>query len=432
MNLRALILKNKNILFLFLLALVVRLAYVCYFPQFPLMKDASQYNVIAKNVLDGNGLSYDSVNPTAARGPLYPLFLSATYLVFGYDYNTVRILQAIIGAVTCLFVYFIAKKLYSPVIGFYTGLITGIYPSLIGYTGLLYSETLAGFLLALTIFIYLSACERKRFFLFVIAGISLGSLALCYPKFIFLPVIFGLSLFFFNKFRKEFLKYFFGLIAGIILILTPWTLRNFHEFGKFIPVVTGLGTTLWHSTLSVDSTEWHFDREPLLSEFKSFFHDPKNDNEQNEFLFSVKTNEVLMHKAIANIKNNPLLFTKLSVKRFFRQWFASNGNSFYALRGTIGSYFLSKNYGIFFIKLFLALLQIYIIVFGCIGMVVDFSSNRKNIFSPVFLTIFYASIISSIFMTQPRYQIPVLGILFIYIVLGSQRAFSKPLTTINK
>ena len=432
MSSRTFILKNKDILILFLLALSVRLIYILFFTQFPLMKDDLQYNVIAKNILDGRGFSYDSINPTAARGPLYPLFLAATYFIFGYDYNTARLLHAIIGAVTCLFVYFIAKKLYSPVIGFYAGLIAGIYPSLIGYTGLLYSETLAGFLVALTIVFYLLSAERKSSFQFLITGISIGLLILCYPKFIFLPIIFGFSGLFFNKFRKEFLKYFFGLLAGVILILIPWTVRNFNQFGKLIPVATGSGTTLWHSTLPEDSTEWHFDREPLLLEFRSYFHDPKSDNEQNEFLFSVKINEVLMRKAIVNIKNNPLLFTRLSVKRFFRQWFASNGNSFYALRGSVGSYFSGRNYGILLIKLFLALLQIYIIVFGCIGMVVDFSSKRKNIFSPVFLTIFYASIMNSIFMTQPRYQIPVLGILFIYTILGSQRVFSKPLAIINK
>ena len=389
------------------------------------MKDDLQYNVIAKNILDGNGFSYDSVKPTAARGPLYPLFLAATYFVFGYDYNSARIFQAIIGAITCLLIYFIAKKLYNPNIGFYAFVITSIYPSLIGYSGLLYSETLAAFLLSLTILFYLLSSEKNSFLIFVITGIFSGLLILCYPKFLFLPVIFGLSSYFFNKFRQDFLKYFFGLITAVILVLTPWALRNFNEFGKFIPVATGAGTTLWHSTLPEDNTEWHFDREPLLSGFKRFFHDPQSHSEQYAFLFSVKTNEFFMKKAINNIKDKPLLFIKLSIKRFFRQWLASNGNSFYALRGTTGSYLLDKNYGIFFIKLFLVLLQIYIIIFGCLGMLIDFNSDRKNFFSPIFLSIFYSAIINSIFMTQPRYQIPVLGLLFIYTVLGTQWAFLK-------
>ena len=425
MNLRTFISKNKTILILFLLALTVRLLYVLFFSQFPLLKDDLQYNMITKNILDGNGFSYDSVNPTAARGPLYPLFLAATYFIFGYDYNTARVLQAIIGAITCLLVYFIAKKLYNQNIGFFAFVIASIYPSLMGYSGLLYSETLAAFLVSLTILFYILSSEKKSFLFFVITGISFGLLILCYPKFLFLPVLFGFSIYFFNEFRKEFFKYFFALIVGVVFILTPWTLRNIKEFGKFIPVATGAGTTLWYSTLPEDDTGWRFDREPLLSEFKRIFPGRQTENEQLEFFFSVKTNEVFAQKALKNIKSNPVLFIKLSVKRFFRQWLASNGNSFYALRGATGSYLVDKNYSIFFAKLFLALLQICIIAFGCLGMLIDFNSDRKNFFSPVLLSIIYSSFINSIFMTSPRYQIPVLGLLFIYSAIGSQQVFLK-------
>ncbi|MDD4979747.1 MAG: glycosyltransferase family 39 protein [Candidatus Omnitrophica bacterium] len=432
------ILNNKAVLILFLLALFVRLIYLFSFPQFPLdgsqYKDDLQYIGIAKNILSGNGFSYDYVNPTAARAPIYPLFLAVTYFIFGYDnHNMARILQAIIGAVSCLLIYFIAKKLYSSSIGFYAALLTGIYPSLIGYTGLLYSETLAAFLLSLAILFYLLSNKRKSFILFVITGIFSGLLILCSPKFLFLPLIFGFSICFLNKFQKGFFKYFFGLMAGAVFMLTPWTIRNFNEFGKFIPVVTGSGTTLWYSTLPEDNTEWRFDREPLLSEFRNFAHGPQGIHkyEREDFIFSAKTNEIFARKALNNIKNNPLLFIKLSVKRLFRQWLASNGNSLYPLRGKISDYFISKDYGLFLIKISLAILQICIIVFGCLGIFVDFSSNKMNIFSPLFLSIFYSSIINSIFMTQPRYQIPVLGLLFIYTALGSHWVFLKLSKTRN-
>lgn len=417
--------RNKVILFLFLMALFIRLIYIFLGDQFPLMNDDLQYNIIAKNILDGNGFSYDSTEPTAARGPVYPLFLAATYFVFGYDYNVVRILQSIIGAITCLFIYLIAKKLYNHIIGFYASVTVSIYPSLIGYSGLLYSETLAAFLLSISILFYLLLIEKKSFIFFIITGIFLGLLILCYPKFMLLPIILGFSIYFYNSFQKNFAKYYLVLIGGVVFMIAPWTLRNFDKFGEFIPVTTGTGTTLWYSTLPEDETEWRFDREPLLSEFKKFFHDPQNDNEINEFFFSVKTDKVFKQKATSNIINNPLLFIKLSIKRFFRQWLASNGNSFYILSGATNDYLLSKNYSIFLIKVFLFFLQVYVIVFACIGILVDYASNKKNIFSPIFLTILYSTIINSIFMTQPRYQIPILGLLLIYTVLGSHWAFLK-------
>ena len=417
---------DKIILIIFLLALSVRLIYVLFIKQFPVTSDDLHYNIIAQNILNGNGFSYDSVNPTVARGPLYPLFLAAIYSISGYDYNIARILQAIIGAISCIFIYLIGKKLCNPIIGFYAALITSIYPALVGYCGLLYSETLAAFLLLLTILLYLVANEKNSLIFFAITGISCGLLILCYPKFLFLPFIFGFSIRFFNKVRRSFFKYFIGLIAGAVLILVPWSLRNFNAFGTFIPVATGAGTTLWYSTLPGDYTEWRFDREPLLSEFRGSFPAPSGVNGQQEFLFSVKTNDIFARKALSNIKENPLLFIRLSARRLLRQWLASNANSIYAFRETTGSYITNKDYGIFLLKVFFILLQVCMIIFACLGIFFDFRADKKNLFSPVFLSILYLSIINSIFMTQPRYQIPVLGLLFIYTALGYQRMVLRP------
>lgn len=399
--------------------------------QYPLAKDDMQYNAIAANILQGKGFSYDGIEPTAARGPVYPFFLAMIYFIFGFDYNLARLFQAVISAFTCLLIYLIAKRVFNHGIGIFACTLTAFYPSLIGYTGLLYSETLTAFLLALVIFLYFLSVEKKSWTSFIITGVFLGLLILCYPKFLLFPVMLGFSMYFFNRFRKDFLKYLFALIIGVVITVLPWTLRNYKVFGKVIPVSTAGGATLWHSTLPQDDTEWHFEKGPLLSEFKRFYRDPQNAREQHEFLFSVRTNEILMGEAINNIKNNPLLFIKLSIRRFFRQWFASNGNSFYALRGSLSSCLLSRNYAVFLVKLFLASLHMSIIVFGCLGMIIDFNSDRKNLFSPVFLTIIYSSIISSIFMTQPRYQIPVLGLLFIYAAIPAQRA-SLRISSINK
>lgn len=416
---------KKTVLFLFLLALGARLIYVFFFEQYPLMQDDLYYNIIAKNILQGNGFSYDSANPAASRGPLYPLFLAVTYFVFGHDYNAVRVLQAIIGAITCVLIYLIGKKAFNAAIGCYASLIAAIYPALVGFSGFLFSETLAAFLLSLAILFYFFSIDKKTLFMFIITGLIFGLLILCYPKFLFLPFIFGLSVYFFNKFRMGFFKYFLGLIVGVVFAVTPWTLRNFNKFGKFIPVATGAGTTLWYATLPQDNIEWQFNREPLLSEFKRFFRDPQSHFEQEEFFFSVRTNEFFARKALNNIRSKPLLFFKLSAKRFFRQWFSSNGNSFYMLRGTIGSYLLNKNYGILFTKILLALFQAYIILFGCLGILTEFNSQKKNIFSPILLSILYSSIINSIFITEARYQIPVLGLLFIYAAVGSRWAFLR-------
>lgn len=418
--------KSSSLLFvIFLAALILRLSSSLLIQQQPIVHDAAQYNVIAKNIIEGKGFSYDATHLTSSRSPIYPYFLSVIYKIFGYNYVYAKIAQAVIGAITCLIVYLIAKNIYNSFIGLWAALTACVYPSLIGYSSLLYSETLAGFLVALSILTFIFALKKDKPLLFVFSGACFGLLSLCYPKFMLLPVVLGTSYCFLNKFRIKSLKSFAWLILTVALVIAPWTVRNFKVFGKIIPISTGFGTTLWYSTLPQDFTEWEFNKEPLSSEFRKYYTDQSDPYQQDEFVFSFKTNDSLMHKAVSNIKENPLSFTWLSIKRFFRQWFASNGNSFYALSAKIGDYYLNNEYPVFLVKVFLLLLQLSIIILGCVGIFSGFILDKQSIFSPLLLTLIYSSFINSIFITQPRYQIPVLGLLFVYVALGGRWLFSQ-------
>lgn len=130
-----------------------------------------------------------------------------------------------------------------------------------------------------------------------------------------------------------------------------------------------------------------------------------------------------MKEALKNIKDNPFLFMKLTVKRAFRQWFASNSNSIYALKEANSFYYQNGDYGILFLKALFMLLQVFVITFAGIGIFFDCLLSKNNIFSPVLLSIAASTFISSIFMTASRYQIPVLGLLFIYTALGIRAVF---------
>ncbi len=424
MEFRDFLSRNKFIISIVAFALIIRLIYIYFMPQFPLLKDDLQYNVIAGNLLGGKGFSYDSINPTPARGPVYPAFLAAIYFLFGQSYPAARSAQAVISALNCLLIYWIGKKLYSRAVGLAASLMMSIYPSCIGYVGLLYSETLSAFLLSASILLFIVSKKKSKFGLFVITGVFLGLTSLCYPKFIILPfvlVLFGLWKN--NLSRKCVLLG--GLILGTVLTLSFWTVRNFSIFRRIIPVSTGVGTSLWYSTLSEDYTEWYFEKEPLKSEMIKLYPILQGPAEQHDFLFSVNTNEIFAQKAMMNIKNNPGLFVWLSAKRLFRQWLSSNANSIYILKYSNSDYLRCGNYTVFLVKLLLILMHIYVVAFGCLGILVNISLKLKNIFSPILVTVVYSIFINSLFITQPRYQIPVLGLLLIYTAFGSFWAFDR-------
>src|SRR3989338_2675498 len=78
--------------------------------------DASNYDHLAMNIVSGEGFSEDingKVIPTARRTPVYPMFLAGIYAVFGHSYIAVKIIQAILGALLCLVIFFIANIIYN-------------------------------------------------------------------------------------------------------------------------------------------------------------------------------------------------------------------------------------------------------------------------------------------------------------------------------
>src|SRR5258706_697976 len=97
------------------LATVIRLGYVLFYPQLPLCPDCQRYDEVGLNVADGRGFiggfSGDTLfwpqvhNPTApeiGNGPVYPTFLAAIYWLFGHQVVWVRIAQAAIAALSLI------------------------------------------------------------------------------------------------------------------------------------------------------------------------------------------------------------------------------------------------------------------------------------------------------------------------------------------
>jgi hypothetical protein len=74
--------------------------------------DGRVYAQMARNVLEQHVYSHDAeppYNPSLIRLPGYPLFLAAIYAVFGHDNNgAVRVIQALIDTATCVLIALIA------------------------------------------------------------------------------------------------------------------------------------------------------------------------------------------------------------------------------------------------------------------------------------------------------------------------------------
>jgi len=67
--------------------------------------------------------------------PLYPLFLAANYLIFGQQFITVRLVQAVLGAYCSVLIFLLGSSLLGERVGKIAAIISIFYPYYIFLSG---------------------------------------------------------------------------------------------------------------------------------------------------------------------------------------------------------------------------------------------------------------------------------------------------------
>ena len=133
-----------QVLFIFLLALVLRLSYLAAIRDAPyfhtLVIDAFEYDHLATQILQGNWL-FDPAVDTYVHGPLYP-YLLALLKGIGFDHLGILLFQAVIGALICVLLHRVASYLFPHPIPLVAGLLAAGYWPFVFYNGQLLATTL--------------------------------------------------------------------------------------------------------------------------------------------------------------------------------------------------------------------------------------------------------------------------------------------------
>jgi hypothetical protein len=258
---------------LLLLSLVLRVGIVLLKPPsvegtLTLLNDSTDYDLLARHVLEGRGFTGPGGNPSVLRPPLYPLFMAFVYLLAGsQNLLAVGLAQAFIGMLTTALCIGTARLLGAR--GpwcLLAGLAHAIYPVFIFQTTTILTETLFQFLHLLAITSALLAGRQTRRLPWFLCGILFAIAALCRPAALATGVITAAWCLFSSRgSRSAKLQRSLLLLTGIALSLSPWITRNYRITGEFIPVASNLPVTLVHGTsrLSVHASRW-FDAEKEL------------------------------------------------------------------------------------------------------------------------------------------------------------------------
>lgn len=228
---------------IFVLALLFRLAVALTLdPRQLYWPDERLYDDIAMGLVRGDGFTASAYNST----PLWPMCLALLYKLFGHSFLAVRVAQALLGAATCVITAATATRLFDRRAGFWAGLALALYPPVAYLAGVLYMEGFFTFWLAVAVYSLVRLSRHTTWPHALLAGLCLGVTALSrsialvlIPLSAFVPLLAAHL-----TWRRR-----AGLVAVLwlaaVAAVSPWTARNYHVFGRFIPVATGSGLTLW-------------------------------------------------------------------------------------------------------------------------------------------------------------------------------------------
>lgn len=218
----------------------------------PIRADAYQYFRVAYNLYLYGVYSTESPpfagkkpQPNCRRPPGYPLFLYpfiATSETIDEFLNKATATQALIGCMTVIMTYIMARLCFASRWAFLAGLFTALSPHLVAMSHFLLTETLFTFTMMLASLLLAFSWQKQHQSLSLVAGVLFGYLTLIRPIALLLGPFMG-SVYLFGLFRGRkwaiatrsvLLTQLTCLLIGYALIYTPYVVfRNRITSGRF-------------------------------------------------------------------------------------------------------------------------------------------------------------------------------------------------------
>lgn len=263
--------------------------------------DEGNYVLLAGEVLSGERSSLPFFQP-----PLYHYFLALVFSVFGESLLIAKILQALMGALTCLLTFSIANHLFSRRVAFTAGLIVAFTGPMIFFTAQLLPATLAVTLNMLLLLMLLRTRENPKPHNWIICGVITGLPAIAIPNILFIfPVFLAWMIFNIKKdgnYKVHMLNFTLIMLGAAVIIL-PVTARNYLASNEFVLISANGGANLYignnpdmFKTMAIRAgTDWY----QLMDE--PFRHGMKSTSDDDRYF---------VQKVISFAKTQPLSFLK--------------------------------------------------------------------------------------------------------------------------
>ncbi len=404
------------VLALFLLAFVIRFVYLNQIKLNPYFDtpqiDALWHHNWAKEIAAGDWLGKE----VFFRAPLYPYFLGTLYSLFGESFYLPRLIQIIIGSLSCVLIFLLGRKVFNKTVGIIASVAACVYAPFIYFDAELLIPVLVIFLDLTLILLLLRAEVRLKKRWWFVAGIVLGLSAIARPNIlIFVPfVLLWICIRFWENNKNRIIPSALFLLFGSILIISPVTIRNWVVGKDFVLISSQGGMNFFIGNNPISDGKTATAAAVAL---------PLEGYRDNVWISSVRLAEQSVGKGlkpsqVSNfwvrqgldfVRTHPLGYLQLLGKKLYYFW-----NS-YEIESNKSLYFFSRWSSLLRLLLWDHLLRFpfgIICPLAILGMILNAKNWKRYFLLYAFVLSYMLSVI--LFFVTSRFRLPVIPFLIIF------------------
>jgi len=275
---------------------------------------------IARSIAQGEGFSnplFGKTGPTAWLAPVFPYLLAGIFKMFGVYSKASTIaalaLDCLFSALTCIPIYFIARKNFGEDAAVWAGWIWAFFPYAIFFSAeFIWATTLTTLLLSLIFLWALHLETSSSVFRWVGFGALSGLGGLTDPVVMSVaPFLGAWACYRRYKGGNRWLAHGAGAVMAVALVVSPWFIRNYETFHKVIPFRSCLGLEVYFGN---NQDSWHWG--------PPGYHPSDNENEWQQYrqLGEIAYTHKKFEEGLAFIHSHRLLYVQQTLRRVVYLW----------------------------------------------------------------------------------------------------------------